>query len=76
MSKLMPRKARRSIAFWITVRVLSPRKSNFTRPAASTHFMLNWVAGMSDRGSRYNGTSSSNGRSPITTPAAWVDALR
>ena len=31
----------------ITVRVFRPRKSNFTRPALSTHFMLNWVAGMS-----------------------------
>ena len=50
MSKLIPRRASRSIAFWITVSVFRPRKSNFTRPAASTHFMLNWVAGMSDRG--------------------------
>jgi hypothetical protein len=48
----MPRAASRSTAFWITVSVFSPRKSNFTRPAASTHFMLNWVAGMSERGSR------------------------
>ena len=29
-----------------TVSVFRPRKSNFTRPAGSTHFMLNWVAGM------------------------------
>jgi hypothetical protein len=42
----------RSMAFWITVSVLRPRKSNFTSPACSTHFMLNWVAGMSERGSR------------------------
>ena len=34
------------------VSVFRPRKSNFTRPAGSTHFMLNWVAGMSDFGSR------------------------
>ena len=35
-----------------TVSVFRPRKSNFTRPACSTHFMLNWVTGMSDFGSR------------------------
>ena len=35
-----------------TVKVLRPRKSNLTSPAGSTHFMLNWVAGMSERGSR------------------------
>ena len=35
----------RSQAFSITVSVLRPRKSNFTSPAGSTHFMLNWVAG-------------------------------
>ena len=35
-----------------TVSVLRPRKSNFTRPAGSTHFMLNWVTGMLDFGSR------------------------
>ena len=35
-----------------TVSVFRPRKSNLTRPAGSTHFMLNWVTGMSDLGSR------------------------
>ena len=35
-----------------TDRVFRPRKSNFTRPAASTYFMSNWVTGMSERGSR------------------------
>ncbi len=35
-----------------TVSVFRPRKSNFTRPAASVHFMLNCVAGMPERGSR------------------------
>ncbi len=59
-----------------TVSVLRPRKSNFTSPAASTHFMLNWVTGMSDFGSRYIGTSSASGRSPITMPAACVEAWR
>ena len=52
MSIVTPRAFRRSRAFWMTVRVFRPRKSNFTRPASSTHFMLNWVAGMSERGSR------------------------
>ena len=33
------------------VSVLRPRKSNLTRPAGSTHFMLNWVAGIADFGS-------------------------
>ena len=32
--------------------VFRPRKSNFTRPAGSTHFMSNWVTGMFDFGSR------------------------
>jgi hypothetical protein len=36
--------------------------------------MLNWVTGMSDFGSRYIGTSSLSGRSPITMPAACVEA--
>ena len=35
-----------------TVSVFRPRKSNFTSPACSTHFMLNWVTGMSELGSR------------------------
>ncbi len=35
-----------------TVSVFRPRKSNFTRPANSTYFMLNCVTGMSERGSR------------------------
>jgi hypothetical protein len=56
----------RSIAFWITVRVFRPRKSNFTSPAASTHFMLNWVAGMSsaDRGTAAPAGPAAGRRSP------------
>ena len=38
--------ARSATAVSSTVSVLRPRKSNFTRPAGSTHFMLNWVTGM------------------------------
>ena len=52
MSTSTPRAFSRSRAFWITVSVFRPRKSNFTSPASSTHFMLYWVAGMSERGSR------------------------
>ena len=52
MSTATPRGFRRSSAFWMTVSVFRPRKSNFTSPASSTHFMLYWVAGMSERGSR------------------------
>ncbi len=37
-----------SMALTRTVSVLRPRKSNFTRPAASTSFQLNWVTGMLD----------------------------
>ena len=39
-------------ALSMTVSVLRPRKSNLTSPAFSTYFMLNWVAGSDERGSR------------------------
>ena len=48
----MPRLASSFTAVASVVSVFRPRKSNFTSPAGSTHFMLNWVAGMSDFGSR------------------------
>ena len=48
----MPRRLSSFTARSSTVSVLRPRKSNFTSPACSTHFMLNWVTGMSERGSR------------------------
>ena len=72
----MPRRATRFTAVCRTVSVVRPRKSNFTSPACSTHFMLNWVTGSCDFGSRYIGTSSESGRSPITMPAACVEAWR
>ena len=72
----MPRRRMSFTAVFSTVSVFRPRKSNFTSPACSTHFMLNWVTGMSERGSRYIGTSSDSGRSPMTMPAAWVEAWR
>ena len=51
MSTVMPRRRISFKQVSMTVSVFRPRKSNFTRPAGSTHFMLNWVAGMSDFGS-------------------------
>ena len=48
----MPRAFSSSTARCSTVSVFRPRKSNFTRPAFSTYFMLNWVAGSVERGSR------------------------
>ena len=72
----MPRRRISLTARSSTVSVFRPRKSNFTSPACSTYFMLNWVTGMSERGSRYIGTSSDSGRSPMTMPAAWVEAWR
>ena len=57
-STSMPRCFSSFTATSSTVSVFRPRKSNFTSPAGSTHFMLNWVTGMSDFGSRYSGTSS------------------
>ena len=58
------------------VSVVRPRKSNFTSPACSTCFIEYCVTRKSERGSRYSGTSSISGRSPITTPAACVLAWR
>ena len=52
MSTATPRVASSFTAVASVVSVFSPRKSNFTNPAGSTHFMLNCVAGMSDFGSR------------------------
>ena len=40
------------MAFWTTVSVFEPEEVELDQPAGSTHFMLNWVAGMSERGSR------------------------
>ena len=60
----------------MTDNVFKPKKSNLTNPADSTHFILNWVAGISDFASLYSGTRVFKGLSPITSPAACVDALR
>ena len=62
----------------VRARSASSGRGSRTSPArpASTYFMLNWVTGMSERGSRYIGTSSDSGRSPMTMPAACVEAWR
>ena len=54
----------------MTVSVLRPRKSNFTRPAASTSSFANWDTSISDLSSLYAGTYSHSGLSAMTTPAA------
>jgi hypothetical protein len=62
-------------AVWITVRVLRPRKSNFTSPAFSASFIANWVT-ISPFWPRKHGTYSHTGFSEITTPAACMPAWR
>ena len=58
----------------ITVRVLSPKKSNLIRPAFSAEYISNCVEGNKKSAdvSLYKGTDSVNFLSAITTPAAWV----
>ncbi len=61
----------------MTVRVLRPRKSNFTRPAFSTMSLSYWVTmPVSSPAGRKQGTYSHSGRSPMTTPAACLPAWR
>ena len=61
----------------MTVRVLSPRKSNFTSPAFSTMSLSYWVTmPSSSPAGRKHGTYSHSGRSPMTTPAACLPAWR
>ena len=59
----------------ITVSVVSPRKSNLTRPASSTSSFANWVTS-SPFCPRQSGTYSHSGFSPITTPAACMPVER
>ena len=59
---------------FITVNVLRPKISNFTKPAFSDECISNWVDGKSKSEllSLYNGTCSDNFSPAITTPAACV----
>jgi len=65
----------RFTAVWITVSVLSPRKSNLMRPTFSTSFIANWVT-ISSFWPRKHGTYVHSGSSAITMPAACMPALR
>ena len=72
---LMSRTAAASV-----VRLRRPRKSIFSSPAFSMSPISHWVVttslALSLLGSFWSGTSSSSGRSAITTPAACVPTLR
>ena len=59
---------------FITVNVFNPKKSNLISPAFSAEYISNCVEGSRrfDDESLYNGTTSVNFRSAITTPAACV----
>jgi hypothetical protein len=58
------------------VSVRSPRKSNLTRPAASTSSLSNWVMTLPPPGSQYSGVKSVSTDGAITTPPACLPALR
>ena len=57
-----------------TVRLRRPKKSIFSRPSSSMVVMVYWVTGCPSLVAR--GTYSYTGRLVMTTPAAWVEALR
>ncbi len=59
----------------MTVRVFSPRKSIFSRPRSPTGPMAYWVT-MAPSSSFFSGSRLTSGWSPMTTPAAWTEALR
>ena len=52
--------------------VVRPRKSNFTKPAASADLRSNDTTGIDSFESQCTGTSWCSGLSPITTPAACM----
>ncbi len=64
-----------SIAAFITVRLRRPRKSILSSPTRSTMFMSYCVLTVLSP-IFTSGTWSVSGFFEITTPAAWVDALR
>ncbi len=76
-STVTPRcSAMRSTALRRIVRFDRPRKSNLSRPSASMPCISYWVMSASELVARWSGISSVSGSREITTPAAWVDALR
>ena len=64
-----------SQALRMTVSVLRPRKSIFSRPRSPTGPIAYWVT-MAPSSSCLSGSRFTSGWSPITTPAACTDALR
>ena len=65
-----------STALSITSRLRRPRKSIFSRPSASTSHIPNCVTTSWSLPFCCSGTMSVNGRSEITTPAAWIESCR
>ena len=66
----------RSTAWRRIVRFERPRKSNLSRPSASTPCISYWVMSPSEFVAFWSGMSSVSGSRLMTTPAAWVEALR
>ena len=66
----------RSTAFLRIVRFERPRKSNLSRPSASIACISYWVISESEFVAFWSGMSSVSGSREMTTPAAWVEALR
>ncbi len=63
-----------SCAFRMTERFRRPRKSIFSRPSSSSVVMVYCVT--TESPFLASGTYSATGLSVMTTPAAWVEALR
>ena len=58
------------------VKLANPKKSNFSNPAFSQSFILNWVAIISESSFLNKGTFPYKFSEEIIIPAAWVEALR
>ncbi len=65
-----------SSASSITSRLRRPRKSIFRSPSASTSPIGNCVTTSWSEPFCWSGMYSVSGRSPITTPAAWIESWR
>ena len=58
------------------VSVRKPRKSNLTKPTASTSSLSNWLTKLEASSSQYKGVKSVSFDGEITTPPACLPALR
>ena len=65
-----------SSASLMTVNVFNPRKSIFNKPRSPNGFIEYWVTISFEFVPVVSGTIFVSGSAPITTPAAWVEALR